>query len=406
MAEPFGPFELERLLGRGGMAEAFIARRRDDPEDRELVLKRMRPELASDAEYLQRFVLEAQVASRVIHPNLVRFLEFGQVGACRYLALEMIRGYSLHRVLERAFKAGGAPPLAAALSLVKGILDGLATMHRVVDERGRPRPMLHRDVTPSNVIVAADGRPVIIDFGITKDVHGPQITLPGRVIGTARYMSPEHRRAEFIDPRADVFSASVIMFELMTGAHPWPPLTSVKELLRVTFDPPEVPEAAKGRIPAEIRAVMLRGLECDREHRFEDAAAMSEALARCPGFEALAADGRTEVVRWIERLGLDLDEELGEPVLDLGNPEAPLTWTPAGVLSTGETEAEDPTIPLSRVLTLPPLPPRRDEGVHEATDDQLVAVARRSKAVWVWPAVAAAALLVLGGVMFAFADLF
>lgn len=381
--ERFGPFEILRLLGRGGMAEAFVARRGEGGEP--LVVKRIRPDHAQREEYHRRFLLEAQVASRLAHPNLVRFVEFGQVGQGQYLAMEMVRGRSLHRLLEHLFLREEAPPVEVAISIGAGILSGLAEMHAVTDENGHSRPMLHRDVTPANVILATDGRPVIIDFGITKDLFGPSLTLPGKVIGTARYMAPEHRRAEYLDPRADVFSASVILAELLLGRHPWPPLSSIKELLRVTFDPPELTDAERRRLSPELIEVLFRGLDCDRERRFTDARAMLDALRALPIYPA--EDGQ-KVADWAKGLGVPLDEELVEPVVDLlpqgvpaDAPVAPPTPRPGDAYG-------------AQVLALPPLPPRRDSSLGSVGTLDLVAEATLpSRRMWAW------SLLGLGGVV-------
>jgi serine/threonine protein kinase len=361
----FGPFVLERLLGRGGMAEAFVAKRRGDEQDRWLVLKRIRPDVASQDEFLRRLVLEAQVVSRALHPGLVRFREFGRVGEHHYLAMDMVRGWNLRRIQQRLEERSAWAPVGAALSLGAGILDGLAALHALVDEDGRPRPMLHRDVTPANVIVGREGRPVLIDLGIAKDIHGPAITLPGRVIGTARYMAPEHRRAEFIDARADVFSASVILFELLAGRPPWPPLSSMKELLRFTFDPPAIDEELARRVPRDVLAVVLRGLDCEPQRRWGDATEMSRALRASSGFPA--RDEAAEVVTWASSLGLPLDEDLAEPVLDDAGPGEPLGYTPGEAevrWSADALDEPDPDAPASAdVLRLPPLPPRRDASL-------------------------------------------
>lgn len=353
----------------------FIATRRDDPSAHPLVVKRIRADLAGNEEYLRRFVLEAQVASRLSHQNLVRFREFGRVGSCRYIAMDQVRGYSLHRVIDRVFEKKAPPPLPVALHLVAGILDGLAAMHDVRDDEGRPRPMIHRDVNPKNVIVGADGRPVIIDFGITKDMLGPSLTLPGKVIGTARYMAPEHRRAEYVDARADVFSVGVIMFELVLARHPWRPLESIKELLRVTFDPPEIPPELRALLPADVEEVVLRAVACDPAERFEGARAMSAALRAGPSFAALGpggADGDALTRAWLSTLDLAVDLDLDTPVLDHAPPGGP-SWSSEGeLIGDGLPPAVAPAPPRAprplpnrpppdaRVLSIPPLPPTRE----------------------------------------------
>ncbi|NJK89587.1 MAG: serine/threonine protein kinase, partial [Myxococcales bacterium] len=278
MSERFGPFVLRRLLGRGGMAEAFLASNERDPSE-VFVLKRIRPDHADRAEYQHRFVLEAQVVSRALDEHLVRFREFGRVGECYYLTMDQVRGHSLHRVFEPIFTSRKLPPLAVSAHLGLGLFRGLGALHRVKDEAGAPRPMIHRDVTPKNVIVSEAGEAVLIDFGIAKDMYGPSITVPGQWIGTARYMAPEHRRGEFIDARADVFSASVICFELFTGEHPWPPETSLRELLKTSFDAPEISRDVRERgALGRPRGACYEASRCDPDERWPDAGAAAAAL--------------------------------------------------------------------------------------------------------------------------------
>jgi serine/threonine-protein kinase len=378
------------------MAEAFIGFRRSDPKHQSIVLKRIRPDLAKNDEYYRRFVLEAQVASRLNHPNLVRFLEFGRVGECHYIAMDQIRGWSLKRLLEPVFKTKNGPSPEAALYLGSGILKGLAAMHAAKDEHGEPRPMLHRDVTPANVIIAHDGRPVIIDFGITKDVHGPQITLPGRVIGTMRYMAPEHRKAEFIDARADVFSASVILFELLAAQPPWPPIEGLRELLRVTFDAPEVSDQMRARVPTDVWDVVLKGLDCDPAKRFKDAGEMIAALETCSTYARAEAEGAAAVRLWTREQSLSADEELEHPVVDRvaenGGAEE-VMWTSTGAISSSDDPAVNDEVETedidAKVLTIPPLPPRRESRLDEATQDDLRRMVVAGKPGWIVPAVVA-----------------
>lgn len=404
MADVFGPFELDRLLGRGGMAEVFIARRLDKRVDARLVLKRIRPDFAHDSEYLKRFVLEAQVASRLSQPNLVKFHEFGKVGDCHYIAMEHVDGHSLHRLLHPVIKQHQPAPLAVSLHIAHGILAALAAMHSVKDDEGRARPMLHRDVTPANVIITRSGRPVLIDFGITKDVLGPQITLPGKIIGTARYMSPEHRKAEFIDTRADVFSVSVILWELMTATHPWSPLETIKEILRTTFDPPELAADARDRIPKDVEAVVQQGLLCDPTHRYPSASDMIAALEECASFKEIGTRGDAMTREWVSTLQVEADHDLDEPVVDHGKPKGDgtdLVWSAGGRIATDEEKAEPIPEPAdARVLTIPPLPPPRAVAIEIEDHDELVRAAV-GRPMWVIALVIVGVIAasILGGVI-------
>jgi serine/threonine protein kinase len=362
------------MIGRGGMGEVYLARRASAPEGEEpIVVKRMRPEIAQEAkaEHLKRLVFEAQVAARLSHPNLVRLLEFGKVGDCHYLAMEYVRGWTLKRLLEDVFETDLPPPTGVGLAIACGILDGLSAMHRAREDDGALRPILHRDVTPHNVILTHDGSPMLIDFGIAKDVLGPQITLVGNVIGTAPYMAPEHRVGAFTDPRADVFSASVILFELLTARHPWPRMNSTKELLRVVFDPPEIGPELMQRLPADVLPLVMKGLACDPASRYRDAAAMLDDIRATHSYQSMRgfADSDWGAVKaWVDRLALAPDEALEGLVIDhraMIEPAEALTWSSSGELAP-QGLPEPPTADIlvnSAVLTVPPLPPRRETSI-------------------------------------------
>jgi serine/threonine protein kinase len=346
------------------MGEVFLAKRREEQGGTPLVLKRLRPELAQTEEYRKRLVFEAQVASRLVHPNLVRMLEFGRVGDCDYLVMEHVAGFSLKRLLDRAIELDRPVPPNVAVTIGLGILRALAVMHDTRDEANKPRPILHRDVTPGNVIITHYGRPVMIDFGIAKDVLGPAITQVGKVIGTVRYMSPEHKKAEFLEPSADVFSASVILWELLTARPPWPPMPGARELLRTVFDPPEIDQTIRQRIPEDLMPVLLQGLECDANRRYQTAQAMVSALESTSTVNRVEGTSRSDEVKgWITTMEIPADEELDGMVID--------TQSSAGDVESrywdhkGRVRAEEPpriptdTIPPSEPISIPPLPPRR-----------------------------------------------
>ena len=373
MAVAFGPFEIDRALGRGGMGEVFLARRRDDPTNHTIVLKRLRPEVATEDEYQKRLMFEAQVAARLDHPNLVKLIELGQVGDCLYLTMEQVRGHSLRRLLGQAMDAAEPAPPTVSLTLAGGLLEGLSVMHGARDESGVARPILHRDVKPSNVIVSLDGRAVLIDFGIAKDTYGPAITQLGRVVGTARYMAPEHRKGEFAEAPADVFSVSVVLWELLTARRPWPSLPASKEILRTVFDPPEVDDVVRRTIPPDVLQVVLRGLEDDPEKRWPDAVAMLSALRATGTYSQVESDEhRFEAVRaWVASTELSPDYELDDMVIDNAPSRQsqdlePMAWNARGHLAPEEeAQADYPTVPPpSEVLSIPPLPPRRDASLR------------------------------------------
>ena len=373
MTRRFGPFLLHRLLGRGGMGEVYLATRKNDEAAEPVILKRMRPQVARDEEYQRRLVLEAQVAARLSHSNLVELREFGKVGECLYIVMQHVKGYSLRRLMQPALDGGKAPPTEVGLRIGVGLLEALSVMHAATDDEGVARPILHRDVTPANLIVTHEGRPVLIDFGIAKDIFGPQITRIGRVVGTARYMAPEHRLGDFTTAAADVFSASMILFELMTGRRPWPPLEPHKELLRVVFDPPEIEPELRARLPADVLPIVLKGLACEPQDRWPSATAMLEALRRTDLFRGSEdlEDPESTIRAWITETGLPPDEALDELVVDHppssgSDEDEALAWNSRGELKGSDDEVtvrSITSIPAMKI-SIPPLPPRRDANMQ------------------------------------------
>lgn len=360
------------------MGEVFLAFRRDDETRTRIVLKRLRPEIHEHEEYHKRMVFEAQVGSTIEHPNLVKQLELGKVGDCPYLVLEYIQGFSLRRLLDPIFENElPPPPTTVGVIILESLLDALTAMHGVQDKEGVARPIIHRDVTPNNVIITSEGRPVLIDFGIAKDVMGPSITQYGKVVGTARYMSPEHREGENLDMRTDVFAASMVGFELFLGRRPWPKLSTHKEMLRTVFDPPEISEDEKARWPEELRDLILKGLTCEADDRWASAQEMLQALRQTEYYEMLASGDQVQkwlqVSDWVESTELPSDEEYENLIVDhrpiAGSTEAgQYHWSPAGRLDKDPTpQPYSPSeLPPARVLPIPPLPPRRASNLSSS----------------------------------------
>ena len=368
------------------------------------MLKRLRPEVAHDEEYTRRLRFEATVASRLSHENLVKLLEFGRVGDCHYLVMEQVKGWSLKRLLDHALAQDTPPPLAVSVGIARGILAGLRAMHDARDDAGARRPFLHRDITPGNVIIDHEGKAVLIDFGIAKDMFGPAITRIGRIVGTARYMAPEHRMGEFCDPRADVFSASLIFFELLAARNPWPSLSPTREILRTVFDPPEVNEVIAARIPEDLRAVVFRGMACKADDRYADAHEMVAALEATETFRALEQPLGAAVSRWVAATGVVSDEALEALIID-SLPSATqvepvkkdLVWSPDGKLAPLAEDISTDRLPVADILSIPPLPPARRKAEPTVDDLPLLKapIPRGKKVAWAALAVACAALLIV-----------
>jgi serine/threonine protein kinase len=255
-----GKYELLRLIARGGMGEVHLARLPGELGfEKRLVIKTIRAELASDPRFVEMFAAEAKTAVALSHPNIAPIYELGRAAdGTLYTAMGWVDGPSLHALLARLRTLDRTLELGAALFITRELLDGLAHAHS--RDRDRP-PVVHRDITPGNVLVDRSGRVQIVDFGIAR----PAEAEVGGLMGSAGYMAPEQARGELVDPRADVFSVGCVLYELLTnerafGEGVW-----------------MLPSLA--RVPEPVAGVLERSLALEPRDRFVDAAEFLRALA-------------------------------------------------------------------------------------------------------------------------------
>jgi serine/threonine-protein kinase len=262
-----GRYRIERRLGIGGMAEVHLAWQIGPGGfERRVALKQPLPHITEDPTLLAAFLDEARLASSMQHPCIAAILEIGRDGNSYFMAMEYIDGLSL-RALLRAFKHE-AVPLPRALAVMDSLLRALEAAHRATDAHGAPLRLVHRDVTPANVMVSTDGDIKLVDFGIALAASRLQITRAGTVKGTAAYMSPEQRAGRDVDHRSDVFGAGLLLYELLAGYRPWPDGAPVAA-------PPMIPPAP---VPDAVMAVITRALAWPPGDRFASAEAMRTAL--------------------------------------------------------------------------------------------------------------------------------
>ena len=275
-----GRFQIIGRLATGGMAEVYLALSGELPGYRTLlVVKRILPHLASNRQFIGMFLDEARLAALLDHPNVVRIIEVGHDGEEYFLAMELVQGKPLSAVLRKATRERRPPSPALAAYIIAQAASGLGYAHALTDGDGRPLGVVHRDVSPQNVLLSFEGAVKLIDFGVARAFGRVAHTSPGGLKGKIEYMSPEQASAEEVDHRADVFALGVVLWEVLTGRRLYRRETELATMRAILDDPiPRPSEVAD--VPPELDAVVMRALRKRRDARFSSAHEMAQALER------------------------------------------------------------------------------------------------------------------------------
>jgi serine/threonine-protein kinase len=296
--ELFGKYLVFEQLGRGGMATVHRAETRGIAGFRRPVaLKRMLPGIADDPEQVQLFVDEARLASYLHHTNIAQTYEFGRVDDVYFIAMEYVAGPTLMQLIRQCVAAAGSIPLPIALHILIEICNALEYAHDLCDERGRPLGIIHRDVSPSNVIVSNAGVAKLIDFGIAKARLTSQ-TQVGVVKGKFGYIAPEYLGGQ-IDRRADLFGFGVIAFELLAGMRLFHVADELETLERLQTMEVPAPSTINRKITPDVDDIILTALQRDPARRWQSAGAMRTALVNASRALGEVVVGKS-VVTWLE----------------------------------------------------------------------------------------------------------
>jgi serine/threonine protein kinase len=247
-----GPYRVESMLGEGGMGRVYRA---VGPDGEVIALKVVKAELARDQVFLRRFEREAGAAARVAHPNVVPVLDRGEHEGIPYLAQKFMTGGSLEDKIKRETRLD----LREAVELCTQVADGLDALHAV--------GLIHRDVKPGNILLDADGRAYITDFGLMKDREASVLTRPGQALGSMDYMAPEQIRGEEVTAQSDVYALGCVMIECLSGQPPFADRQGMRILwAHLQEDPPD-PCAGRDDVPSDVGWAVTRALEKEPEKR-------------------------------------------------------------------------------------------------------------------------------------------
>jgi len=299
MGEPFqlGRYSLYAELASGGMATVYVARQRGAVGfGKTVAIKRLHPHLARDQYFVTMFLDEARLAARVQHPNVVPILDVVATDRELFLVLEYVRGETLSGLLRVVRKARGFLPVPVVTSVVIDLLSGLQAAHEAKDERGQPLSIVHRDVSPQNVIVGADGVARVLDFGVAKAATRLQTTREGQLKGKIPYMAPEQLSGE-VSSRTDVYAAGVVLWEALTSQRLFRGETEAQMLHLVMTAEVKPPSSINPAVTPEIDRIVLRALQRRAEDRYESARAMASELET-----ALPRASAMKVAEWMEGL--------------------------------------------------------------------------------------------------------
>ncbi len=278
---PFGKYLLLDRIAVGGMAEVYTAKSFGiEGFEKIIAIKRILPTMAEDQDFISMFIDEAKIAGHLTHANVVPIYELGKIGDSHYIAMEYVWGKDLLQIMNRFRRMRRHMPPVMAAWIASKVLEGLDYAHRKRDRHGRPMGIIHRDVSPQNVLVSYEGQIKLIDFGIAKAASRNTKTQAGVLKGKFGYMSPEQVRGLPIDHRSDIFAASTCLHEMLTGERLFVGESDFSTLEKVRNAEIAPPSTVVADMPSDLEQIVLKGLAREPEERWQTAGEMQEELQR------------------------------------------------------------------------------------------------------------------------------
>jgi serine/threonine-protein kinase len=312
-----GRYVVYKKIASGGMATVHLGCLRGAAGFSRLVaVKRLHSQYARDPEFVAMLVDEARLAGRIAHPNVVTTLDVVSEGREILLVMEFVRGLPLSRLLRAARAKGERVPPQIAAAIASDVLSGLHAAHEARNEAGEPLGIVHRDVSPQNVLVGIDGSARVLDFGIAKASGRWQSTRNGQLKGKLPYMAPEQISTGEVTPRSDVYAVAAVLWEVLTGMRLFHAENEAALIRKVQEGCSRPPSHAAGVHVARFDRIVLRGLERNPSNRFGTAREMAEAI------DAIGRAPAREVGDWIERIATDDLDELARSTAEIERGEA------------------------------------------------------------------------------------
>ncbi len=278
---PLGQYQLIEKIAQGGMAEIFRGKALDAHGiEKPVVIKRILPHIAASPEFVKMLIDEAKIAVMLTHGNIAHVYDLGKVADDYFIVMEYVEGKTISQMMKRLQTRGLMMPTPVAVALCIEVANGLDFMHRKTDEFGNPLNIIHRDISPQNLILSNSGTVKIIDFGIAKAKSKISTTDSGVVKGKFAYMSPEHADGESLDQRTDIFSLGIILHELLTGQRLFKGKNNRETVRNVKRGRISPPSELRDGMNAQLDGIVLRALERNREKRYQTAFAFQQDLTR------------------------------------------------------------------------------------------------------------------------------
>ncbi|MCU0672410.1 MAG: PEGA domain-containing protein [Myxococcota bacterium] len=389
---PFGKYLLLERVNVGGMAEVFKAKAFGvEGFERLVAVKRILPSIAEDQEFITMFIDEAKIAVQLTHANVASIFDLGRVADSYFIAMEFVRGKDLRAIFDRVRKRGETVPVPMACYVIMKVCEGLDYAHNKKDSAGRDLHLVHRDVSPQNILLSYDGEVKLIDFGIAKAANKAGKTQAGILKGKFGYMSPEQVRGLPLDRRSDIFSVGIVLYELLTGERLFVGESDFSTLEKVRNVEIMPPSTYNRKIPEELEQIVLKALAKDVEDRYQTAMDLHDDLQsfmytsgnffarkdlaayqkKAFSDEIAKEEARDEQYQQIKApnpSGLDAFDDL-PPKKDVSRPPAPPSMAAGNVSKAPPPPPPRPQPPKATLLGLgaaapapPPLPPKPAAG--------------------------------------------